>query len=176
MHESRLDPVAQRLERLEREARWWRLGGLALGGLLAVVGLIGATPATSEPTASDVRAQQFTLVDTRGNVRAVLGMTKTGTAGLDLYGRAGKILAQLAVKPDGAPQLTLLDRTGAGRAVVALELDGSPHLTLRDEKGTTRAVLGHASFEASRTALVTRRSAASLILAEKEGNVLFKAP
>jgi hypothetical protein len=176
MDRGRDDDLMRRVERLEREAGRWR--GLALAGaaLLGFVVLSGATPQSSGPAVEDVRARQFTLVDPGGSTRAVLGMGSTGAAGLELYDRAGIVLTQLTVGPNGVPQLTLLDRSATGRAVLGLDPDGSPHLTLLDERSGTRAVLGHTSIEGGGTGPTVRRSAASLILADKDGKVLFKAP
>jgi hypothetical protein len=168
--------LVRRVERLERAAGRWRRLALVGMTLLGVLGLVGATRQSNGPTVDEARAKQFTLVDASGSIRGVLGTGASGTVGLELYDRAGVVLTQVMVTPNGAPQVTLLDRSGAGRAVLGLDADGSPHLTLLDERSGTRAVLGHTSIGGGGTGPGVRRSAASLVLADRDGKVLFKAP
>ena len=55
--------VMQRLDRVERELRWWkRLGSLAVG-LMALLALVSAAP-TKPP--DQIRAKRFVVVDKTG--------------------------------------------------------------------------------------------------------------
>jgi hypothetical protein len=45
-----------------------------------------------------------------------------------------------------------------------------------DEHGTTRAVLGHAKIERPPTGVIEERPVSSLVLFDKEGKVVWKAP
>lgn len=73
MNESEANTLAQRLERLERDIRWWKLiGGTALA-TLCLFTLMGAKSGT---IANEIRARNFVLVDSKGKVRAKLGIEK----------------------------------------------------------------------------------------------------
>jgi hypothetical protein len=76
MSDSRLSALAERVDRLEREARWWRrIAGL--GGVLVVAaGLLGQTPAAAPAKTLD--AERFHVRDAAGNVRALSAPRPTG--------------------------------------------------------------------------------------------------
>jgi hypothetical protein len=82
---------------------------------------------------------------------------------------------KLAVSPDGTSTIELRDAPGAPLATLSVE-GGAPKLTLTDKQGNTRAVLGHSQLEATKTGAVVQRPASSLVLFDKDGKVLFKAP
>lgn len=63
-----------------------------------------------------------------------------------------------------------------GGAELRLLRDGRVGLSLTDEKGTTRAVLGHTSLERKRTGAVEQLPASSLVLFDKDGQVIWNAP
>ena len=87
MKEPDLDTVTRRLERLERDARWWKVFGSIAVGLLALVVLMGATT-----VADEVRATRFLLVDKAGKLRAGLGVRADGSPGLALFDKDGKVI------------------------------------------------------------------------------------
>lgn len=103
-----------------------------------------ATPtakAAEEPAAKPeapkvVEAQQFRVLDAKGTIRAVLGMTPTGAAGLLIKDEAGNARVKLEFAPGGATSLAFLDEAGRQRAGF------SPHrgLALSDKTGEKEVV------------------------------------
>lgn len=71
MNKQCLCTLTQRLDRLERENRWWKVLGIVSA---AVLGLVVLTGATGSKVADEVRARKFTVVDNKGRVRGMLGM------------------------------------------------------------------------------------------------------
>jgi len=143
MSDSCLSALAERVDRLEREARWWRrIAGL--GGVLVVAaGLLGQTPAAAPAKTLD--AERFHVRDAAGNVRALLGTTADGATSLLLYNATGVNQAGLGVMPDGSASVFLANP--AGRTVTELTLyrDGTPTLVFRDRNGKTRTLMGTAT-------------------------------
>ena len=99
MNEPTMDKLVQRMDRLERENRWFkRIGLLGLVGIAAVM-LMGQAPKTNKI----IEAEGFVVKDQKGNVRAVLGEAKPlpyrvrqPEHGLFLYSEDGKSGAQLS--------------------------------------------------------------------------------
>jgi tetratricopeptide (TPR) repeat protein len=111
---------------------------------LAVLGLalfIGAAEGQKGKIVSEIRAENFLLVDKAGTVRGGLTVGTDGKAGLVLADGEGRILAGLGVTPDGSPGLALADRDGVRRAGLSIAADGTVRLDLTDKKGQARAEL-----------------------------------
>jgi hypothetical protein len=116
MNESTLDAVIQRLTRLERENRWWKMLGSIAIALLGLVVVLGA--AGSKHT-DEIRAKRFTLIDGNGARRAILGIeTKeenpkaVGSTAL-LFFKDDDPQLQLRLTPDGQPAVAVLSEKGA---------------------------------------------------------------
>lgn len=143
MSEPTMEALVRRIDRLERETRWWkRATGLGLV-LLAAMGVLGQAPGLG--TAKTLDAERFNLRDAAGNLRGVLGSSADGATSLLLYGPPGVHQAGLAVMPDGSASLFL--GNPAGRTVTELTLyrDGTPTLVFRDRAGKTRSLVGASS-------------------------------
>jgi hypothetical protein len=140
--------VQQRVARLERERRAWRIG---VGAVVAGLFLAGAT--ASPGVVDEVRARRIVVVDAQGETRAHLG-----------------------VLPEGSPALALFDAQGRARATLGVLPDGRPGLTLADAQGTERAILGATELKTIRTGVVERRPKSSLVLFDANGTVLWRAP
>ena len=143
MGDSRLDVLARRVERLERENRRWKRAaslGLVLIAAAALLGQAGPLGA-----AKTLDAERFNVRDPAGNLRAALGTTPDGAASLLLFSPTGVNQAGLGVLPDGTASIFL--GNAAGRTVTELTLyrDGTPALIFRDRAGKTRALYGAAS-------------------------------
>jgi hypothetical protein len=150
--------LTQRLERLERENRRWKLVGvLGLVGVAAVV-LMGQAP--SGNVGRTIEAERFVLRGTSGETLAVLGVqpdpslaaapsltpvlifydrhrrarATVGEKGFGLFDNEGRRRAALAEQLD-SPALTFYDREGNERAMLAVgSLSGGPSMTLTDGK------------------------------------------
>jgi hypothetical protein len=89
--------------------------------------------------AKTIRAERFEVVDSAGNVRAVLsvGLTpaKLGQLGLELFGQDGKTCRAVLGTKDGSPLLVLCDQNGKTRAGLSVAADGTPRLELLDQNG-----------------------------------------
>lgn len=129
--------IVGRLERMERENRWWRrLGLLGVAGAAAVM-LMGQGASGRR----DVEAQSFVLLDGTGRLQARLGMLAGGPA-LQLFDQDGQGRAALSIRPDSTPLLSLVDGTGRGGATLAVGANRDTALLLRDPEGKVRASLG----------------------------------
>jgi hypothetical protein len=127
--------VLQRLARLERAVRVWRIvgyGGLAVLGLSI---LIGASTRKDLKAAEEVLAKHFILVGRGPTPLGSLTVGKDGGPSLLLFDQQGKVRAGLTILADGRPSLGLLDAQGQSRVVLALEPDGAAVLRLLDERG-----------------------------------------
>lgn len=117
-----LQGLATRLERLERENRWLKLGVVVV--LLGIAAAVLMGQAMREPKV--VTAEQFVLRDSAGEARAVLTMSGDGP-GLTLFGEDGDH-AKLRISPAG-PELTMYDQGGHMRANLGVQPEG-PSLTM----------------------------------------------
>jgi len=100
-----------RVERLEAEARRWRLLAVVLFCGLGLVMFLGAT---TLQIPEEVKAKRFTLTDDQGRALAVLGTTVLAGQpqhGLTVYRSSNPAQAPLSavVRDDGFPSITLTD-------------------------------------------------------------------
>ena len=181
----------ERLTRLEREVRRWRV----TAGLVLLVG-VGLALAGAKKGPGELTATKLTIVDAAGKMRAGLGVAADGVALklTDAAGKtsvgvavtadvgvlmftdaAGKTRAALALAADRAG-LMLADADGKPRAALAVDKDGWPALTLGDADGKPRAVLGRASLETINSGEETLTSEGSLVIFGKDGKVLSQLP
>ncbi len=139
------------------------------------------------------------FADKAGKVRISIEVSKNDTPRLDLSDKEGKSRAQLIILEDGQPVLRLSDPEekplailattpggGSGlslwdqreklRAVLRTSSDGRPGLELRDEDGKLRAALGSTSLQTAQTGEVTQRAESSLVLFDRDGKALWRAP
>jgi len=99
------------------------------------------------PIEKTIRTNRIEIVDGKGNVRAVLGMTSNDEPRLALADRMGHIQAMLSIvpvpgNPDGIPSLRLLDKAGIPRTDISLNSGGNPVITFRNNNGEHLASLG----------------------------------
>jgi hypothetical protein len=108
MTEAAVEALAQRLDRMERGLRRWRIIGVIGWALLTASVTFGfllvlhfpVETASDEGTASDeedtvedeVRARTFVLVDEEGRPRAALAMRPDGTPALAFSNEEGRII------------------------------------------------------------------------------------
>lgn len=123
--------------------------------VVVTVAAVACAPGRARTEAPEViRAQRFELVDGEGRVRGALEV------GL----------------PDDSPGLILLDDKGELRAGLGLLPDGGPRLELSDEKSQTRAAVGVTDLEATATGEARRTAESSVVLFDREGKVIWRAP
>lgn len=117
MDGTRMENLAQRVDRLERENWCLKRAGVAALAVIAAVVLMGhATRKTAPPgkPGKIVGAEQFIVHDARGGVRAELGTLPNGTVRLVLYdrGNPGETRVVLSAGSEGSPALTFSDEAG----------------------------------------------------------------
>lgn len=181
---------------MERENRRLKRGAVAVVGVIVAAVLMGQGGSKTRI----IKAEGFGLVDAAGVPRGGLFTFQDGSVGLGLQGKDGKTGAQLLVTADDSPFLTFTGKNRNVRISLGVESerdiaslrfsapsgkesaalfstpDGSVGLSLSDKEGRERAVLGHTALERTRTGAVEQTAASSLVLFDKEGKVLWKAP
>jgi len=152
-----------RLERLEARCRRERWIAILAGILWVAFPLVGQDQLLireplniRQPIEEAIRARHISLVDDRGVQRAALTTDRAGSVFLLLFDRDGKLRTDIQVGNLG-PSLNLYDATGRVRAVA----------------GSTNLV---ASRVASAGGQVEREPASSLVLFDKDGKLLWRAP
>lgn len=174
MNIQQLEALAGRLDRLERENRLLKRAGLAAIGLIAAVVLMGQ--AQPSHVAKMVEAERFLVRDATGKPRATLGLLPDGSPSLNLIDKDGNIRMAVGMKPEGSPSINLYDKTQTNRAVLATLPDGSPALVLFNKAGETQALLGSSFPMRIHPEDIETRPASSLVLFDKDGKVIWKAP
>lgn len=155
-----LDTVIARLEKIERQHRRCKLAGICLLLLGSSLLLLGALASPSRT----VKAEHFTLLDPRGNVRARLS-TIGDNAALSFHDQQGLTRASLTVGSDGFPGLVFHDQHGEVRVFLGV-VDGEPVLGFRDRRGTHRAMVKLGQADGAPLIFVT----------DTDGHVLWQAP
>jgi hypothetical protein len=98
-------------------------------------------------TQNVIRANKFELVDKKGKIRAVLGLSPEGEPRLALADPAGQILAALSIEIDPKypdekfPKMRFFDKAGKVRNEIGLNRYGDPTMVLYHEGGRTLASL-----------------------------------
>lgn len=162
------DQILARIEKLEKQNRRLKSGGVVVLLALASVGLMAQTtppkkrpakPAAAAPTAAapaapvlpkNIEAESFTLKDANGKVRAELAMSGTGPA-LKLEGVNGSALVTISLNDSSpaGPYVLLSDpQHKAGVTLSVLENAGS-QLLMTGDKSDAQAHIGVAPDGAS---------------------------
>jgi len=181
--------LIKRLEKLERQNQRLRRAACAALAVVTAFVMIGQAPASRT-----VSGNRFVLLDAQGRTRAELGL-KDGSPGLVLLDANEKVQAALVVSPSG-PGLGLFDASGHGRAALTLTAEGpilslrdandkpqvslavtadGPGLDLQDAEGFSTSV-GVAETLSPTTGEKRKTSAASVVLFDSKGTVVWRAP
>jgi hypothetical protein len=164
MNEPTLDALSQRMDRLERDRRWWKcLASLALA-LLGMITLLGATTGKKAKSPVELRAQRLVLVDKVEKARAELRITADNQPALLLADDAGKPRLMLALTRYGEPTLSFADAGGTRRVVLGVDLYGTV-LRFTDDAGNPRAAL-----------VVPAEGEPELELLSRDDRILWRAP
>jgi hypothetical protein len=128
----------ERLNRLERELRYWRYGGL----VCLVLATVGAACAMDDPPPKELRAETLKIVERGGKERLVLTAVK-GIPDMTFFDPDGKGRLTLDIADDHQPVLRVsdADEKGQGSVIIGLE-NGSPNLQFYDRRGQKRVTLG----------------------------------
>lgn len=154
-----LDTLGRRVDRLERETRRLKLGGLLALMVLAAVGVVAQTAVPET-----IEARRFVVRDANGIMRFEVASRATAF-GLDIHDREGRVRASFMVsETTGEPFLQLRDSNGAARVRVDFVF-GSPALRVLDADGKDRLEL-----------YLKGDGSAVLRIRDVDGKVLWKVP
>ena len=116
-----LDALAQRLNQLEQEARWWRRVAAVPLLLAAAVGLLGQ----SAPRSTRPEAESCVVRDAEGNVRAQLRILPGGQVGLVFLDGENHARLHLTMNPDDSTSLQMFDGATAQRLTMRVDGEAS---------------------------------------------------
>ena len=131
-----VESMRRRLERVERQNRWMRLGFLLLlllGGY-AVSDKLNLDQAIVRQTL--LESQELKLIDNDGNARLFLRMYSKVPV-LQVLDAAGKPRMSLGLRFDDTPFIDLSDGKGRTRATFEMTEEDAPAMRLMDETGKT---------------------------------------
>jgi hypothetical protein len=126
-----------RLSRMERELRRWRLGGIAALALATVVVAV----AMADPPAKELRVETLRIVEQSGKERIVLTAVP-GVPDMTFLDASGRTRLTLDIADDSKPVLVISESGHEkGRLTLGIE-NGSPTLQLYDRDGVKRVTIG----------------------------------
>jgi hypothetical protein len=140
MGEASWQALTRRVDRLERESRWWKCLASMTLALLGIVVLLGAEASKKAKSPAELRGQRIVLVDTAERGRAELTMMPDNQPGLTLTNEAGKPRLMLALLQYAEPMLSFADAGGTRRIALSLDFYGTL-LRFTDGAGNPRAAL-----------------------------------
>jgi hypothetical protein len=161
-----LELLSDRLARVESRLRWTTRAALILVlGIVASVVMAqgqqelrilqGDKPPQSPSIEAEVRAQHFTLVDSKGKERASLVADNAGSVFLVMFDTARKTRANLSVSNEG-PSLVFYDAAGQQRTII----------------GSTTLVGSHVN----ENGIAEKAPPSSIVLFDKSGKLLWRQP
>jgi hypothetical protein len=187
-----LEDIRARLLRLERQNRRLKQLGTAMLIVFASLSVMGQAPSRKV-----IEANEFILRDESGNVRARLSMNATLNPEMILLDEKGKIKLKLeggiGQAADIGGFVSVFDGLGQERGMLSADTYAGGVLSLSEVKGSSftllkpgevtvsdtqgfKAAMGTQELVTPRTGEEHKTSAASLILFDKDKNVLWKAP
>jgi hypothetical protein len=126
-----------RLDRLDRELRYWRLGGL----LILVSAVVAIAGAMADPPAKELRVETLRIQESTGRDRLILTAQK-GVPDMTFLDPEGQSRLTLDIAEDQKPVLVISESGHEkGRLTIGIE-NGSPMLKLYDKTGKMRVALG----------------------------------
>jgi hypothetical protein len=184
-----LQVILERIGKLEAQNRSLRWGGMVVLAFLSAVILMGQ----AAPSPRAVEAQRFILKDSDGNVRGWMGTIGKGSE-LSLGNANAQPMMRLIVSMDssdlhffgsrkngmnlgldsGNPDIFLMGAEGNGGARITFGENG-PTLTLEDAKGFS-TIVGAVKLEKPANSGSRHRAAASIVLLDKDKNVIWQTP
>jgi hypothetical protein len=193
--------IRSRLEKLERENRRVK----RIGALAALIGASLLLMGQAKPRRT-VEAESFVLRDPQGRLRATLDMwheapmlrlydksgiwrtwlslAGNGEPALTFYDAAGNQMVMLAATKDGASlwlnqgapkTLSMPEAINQKGGISLSAMSGGAKLDAEDSQGFS-VVLGNTELVTPKTGERRQTSAASLVMFDKDGNLLWSAP
>lgn len=169
------DKLTERVNRLERQNRWLKIGAAVIAVAVLAVVLMGQAPGEKVLEADTVKAKEFRVVDDAGKVWATLDARIDGMPILALYDAAGERRVELVRYPDGTVGLELDDATGERRAELSMYAHGGPGLKLYNAAGKIRAVFGSDTIVHPTGAMI-KCPEGTVTLFNPDGDVIWQAP
>lgn len=136
MQSQTIDALVRRVERLERESRFWRwAGGFAC--LLAATLIVGgaATQATNE-----VELERLVIKNKQAGGGTITLSAVDGFPSLS-FASEGREKISLTIPKEGSPMLSFIE-AGKDRLMLGLSRNGAPVLNFYDENQRRRISLG----------------------------------
>jgi hypothetical protein len=182
----------QRLEQVEKQNRRLKRTGVAIVVALAVLWGAGSIGQASSATGV-IETQRVVFKDAAGNVRGWIGVFGKGSE-LMLGNDQAQPMMRLLVSSDasdlhfygsqnsgmnlgvdsGDPAVSMIGAAANGGATIEFA-QGGPSLTLKDRAGFS-TVVGATGFEPLGGSGASQRSAASILLLNKDKKVIWQAP
>jgi hypothetical protein len=154
------DRTQDRLKRIERELRYWRVGGILTLAAVVVAGLT----AMADPPAKELRVETLRIVQRDGKDRIVLTAIPE-IPDMTFYDPTGHARLTLDVANDKQPELAIAESgKEKGRLAIGIE-NGTPVLRLYDRAGKLRVSMG-----------VPQDVGALIRIFDEEGRVLGRLP
>jgi hypothetical protein len=184
--------IVLRLGQLEKQNRRLKWTGVAIAAAFLALWGIGSISQAS-PATGVIEAQKVIFKDANGNVRGWIGVFGKGSE-LILGNDQAQPRMRLLVSSDasdlhfygsqnsgmnlgvdsGDPAVSMVSSAANGAAGIAFA-KGGPNLTLKDEAGFS-TVVGATGLEPLAGSGVSQRSAASIVLLNKDKKVIWQAP
>ncbi len=163
-----MQAVLERLERLERQNRWFkRMGGLALIAVSVLI-LMGQSASKGHV----VEAQRFIVRDAEGLVRAELGLSDGATV-LKLYGQRGTTQARLDTGTGGG-QLELRD--DSGKAYSGLWAGSAGAMVYAHDQDDNEIFLGSLKTGDARSGKLRITGKPLIVMMDKNEKDIWRAP
>ena len=116
------------------------------------------------------------LIKTPRPPRVQLWADGSEASGLTLADKRGTSKVSLGTEADGMASVGISDMDGQIRGLLGVGADGRPSVELWDKDGERRAALGTTGLKVEKTGEERTLAESSLVLFDKDGRVIFKAP
>lgn len=163
--------LSARVAHLEKQNRRFKVAGMAVCIAAAAVLLMGQ--AAPQRTAKTIEANEFVLKDSSGVKRASLNLD-IGGPNLSLDDSRGMSRLEMGLYPGGSPTLRMFDPEHNVSVYLESTEDGT-QLLLSDKNGFM-ASIGTTDLVTPHTGETHKTSAASVVLFDKDKNVIWKTP
>ena len=187
-----LEAIVLRLGQLEKQNRRLKWTGVAIAATFLSLWGVGAISQAS-PATGVIEAQKVIFKDAKGNVRGWIGVFGKGSE-LMLGNDQAQPMMRLLVSSDasdlhffgsqnsgmnlgvdsGDPAVSMAGAGANGAAGIAFT-KGGPNLTLKDRSGFS-TIVGATELEPLAGAGANHRSAASIVLLDKNKKTIWQAP